>query len=155
MHIIYIYMWRSEERMGVVWLWYSMVSLYIWLTISSCYGSIPLTLGLIRKDNGLSTLCHSCGFVCQQRVLKTFPCPGYLCSEDGVVLLWHLLVNLYLWLIISSCCGSIPLTLALIGKDSGLSTLCYSCGFACQQMVLKTFSGPCSLRSMDGIDISS
>ena len=47
---------------------------------------------LIERDGGLSTLCHSCGFACQQRVLKTFPGPGYLCSEDGVVWLWHLLV---------------------------------------------------------------
>ena len=30
-------------------------------------------------------LCHSCGFACQQRVLKTFPGPGYLRSKDGVV----------------------------------------------------------------------
>ena len=37
---------------------------YIWLTISSCYGSIPLTLGLIGRDGGLSTLCHSCGLAC-------------------------------------------------------------------------------------------
>ena len=62
---------------------------YIWLTISSCYGSIPLALGLIGKDGGLNTLCHSCGFACQQRVLKTFPGPGYLHSKDGVVWLWH------------------------------------------------------------------
>ena len=34
-------------------------------------------------DGGLRTLCHSCGFACQQGVLKTFSCPGYLCSEDG------------------------------------------------------------------------
>ena len=33
-------------------------------------------------------------FACQQRVLKTFPSPGYLRSEDGVVWLWHSLVNL-------------------------------------------------------------
>ena len=52
--------------------------------ISSCYGPIPLTLRLIGRDGGLSTLCHSCGFSCQQRVLKTFPGPGYLDSEDGV-----------------------------------------------------------------------
>ena len=44
-----------------------------------------LSLGLIRRDGGLSTLCHSCGFACQQRVLKMFPGPGYLHSEDGVV----------------------------------------------------------------------
>ena len=48
-------------------------------------GSIPLTLGLIGKDGGLSTMCYSCGFACQQRVLKTFPGPGYLYSKDGVV----------------------------------------------------------------------
>ena len=44
-----------------------------------------LSLGLIGRDGGLSALCHSYGFACQQRVLKTFPGPGYLHSEDGVV----------------------------------------------------------------------
>ena len=39
----------------------------------------------IGRDRGLSTLCHSCGFSCQQRVLKTFPGPGFLRSEDGIV----------------------------------------------------------------------
>ena len=58
---------------------------YIWLTISSCYGSIPLTLGLIGRDGGLNTLVSWLEFACQQRVLKTFPGPGYLCSKDGVV----------------------------------------------------------------------
>ena len=69
-----------------------LLSLYIRLTISSCYSSIPLTLGLIGGDNGLSTLCHSCEFACQRRVLKTFPALGHLrsflalgISEDGVV----------------------------------------------------------------------
>ena len=42
-------------------------------------------LGLKGRDGGLSTLCHSCGFACQQRVVKKFPVPGYLRSEDGVV----------------------------------------------------------------------
>ena len=32
-----------------------------------------------------SALCHSFGFASQQRVLKTFPGPGYLRSKDGVV----------------------------------------------------------------------
>ena len=45
----------------------------------------PLALGLIVSDGGLSTLCHSCGFACQQTVLKTFLGCGYLHSEDGVV----------------------------------------------------------------------
>ena len=110
----------------------------------------PLPLGLIERDGGLSTLCYSCGFACQQRVLKTFPGPGYLHFEDGVVWLWHPLVNLYIWLAISSCYGTIPMDLGLIERDGGLSTLCplcHSCGFACQQRVLKTFSGPGYLHS--------
>ena len=103
--------------------------LYILVTISSCYGSILLFSGLIERDGGLSTLCHSCGCSCQQRVLKTLPDPGYRRYEDGVVWLWHLLVNLYIWLIISSCYRSILLTLGLIGRDGGLRTLCHSCGW--------------------------
>ena len=103
--------------------------LYILVTISSCYGSILLFSGLIERDGGLSTLCHSCGCSCQQRVLKTLPDPGYRRYEDGVVWLWHLLVNLYIWLIISSCYHSILLTLGLIGRDGGLRTLCHSCGW--------------------------
>ena len=59
---------------------------YISLTISSCYyGSIPLTVGLIGRNGGLTTLCHSYRFACQQSVLKTFPGPGCLHYEDGVV----------------------------------------------------------------------
>ena len=61
--------------------------LYMWLTISSYYDSIPLTLGLRGRDGGLSTLCHNCRFACQQRVLKTFPGPGCLHSEVEVVCL--------------------------------------------------------------------
>ena len=49
------------------------------------YMSIPLTIGLIATNGGLSTLCHSHGFACQQRVLKTFSGPGYLRFEDGIV----------------------------------------------------------------------
>ena len=45
----------------------------------------PFGLRVDGEGGGLSTLCHSCGFACQQRVLKTFPGPGYLRSEDGVV----------------------------------------------------------------------
>ena len=79
---MYIYMYLHSKD-GVVRLWHPLVNLYIWLTILSCYGSIPLALGLIGRDGGLSTLCHSCGFACQQRVLKTFPGSGYLHSKDG------------------------------------------------------------------------
>ena len=68
-------------------------------------------------------LCHSCGFPCQQRVLKTFSGPDYLSSENGVVWLWHSLVNLYIWLTISSSYGYILLTLGLIGRYGSLRTL--------------------------------
>ena len=135
----------------VVWLWHLLVNLYIWLNISTCYSSIPLTLGLIGRDGGLSILCHGCGFSCQQRVLKTFPGLGHLCSEDGVEWLWYLLVNLYIWLTILSCYDSIPLTLGLMGRDGGFSTLCHGCRFACQQRVLKTFPGLGYLCSEDGV----
>ena len=70
-----------------------------------------LSLGLIGRDGGLSTLCHSCGFPCQQRVLKTFPDPVYLNFKDEVVRLCHSLVNLYIWVTSPSCYGSIPLTI--------------------------------------------
>ena len=40
----------------------------------------PFDLRVIGRDSGLSTLCHGCGFACQQRVLKTFPGLGYLRS---------------------------------------------------------------------------
>ena len=136
---------------GLVWIWHPLVNLYVWLTISSCYGSIPLGLGLIRRDGGLNTLCQICGLAFQQRVLKTFPGSGYLQSEDKVVWLWHPLANLYVWLTISSCYGLIPLALGMIVRDDGLSTLCHSCGFACQERVLKTFPRPGNLHSEDDV----
>ena len=68
-------------------------------------------------------LCHSCEFPCQQKVLEMFPGRGCLRCDDGVLWLWHSLVNIYIWLTISSCYGSIPLTLKLIGRYGGLSTL--------------------------------
>ena len=36
-------------------------------------------LMVIGRDDRSSTLYQSRGFACQQRVLKTFPGPGYLC----------------------------------------------------------------------------
>ena len=75
----YIYIYHCSEN-GVVWLLRSFLNLYTWLTISSCYG--PFDLGLIGRDGGLSTQCHSRGFACQQSVLKTFPGSGSLRSDD-------------------------------------------------------------------------
>ena len=142
------YVWSED---GVIWLWHPLVNLYIWLTISSCYGSIPLALGLIGRDGGFRSLCYGWRFGSQQRVQKLFPGPGYLWSEVWEVWLWYPLVNFYIWYSISSCHSSIPLVLGLRGRDGGLSTLCHSWGFACHQRVLKTFSGPGYLFSEEGV----
>ena len=101
----------------------------------------PFGLRIDGADGGLSTWSHGGGLACQQRVVQTFPLWCSLHSDDGVVWLWHPLVNWYIWLNISSCYVSIPLALGLIGSYCGLNTLCQSCGSACPQRVLKTFPG--------------
>ena len=130
------YLWSED---GAVWLWHSLVNLCIWPTVLSCYCSIPLALELFWPNGGLSTLCDSCGFPGQQRMLKTFSGSSYLPSENGIIWLCHWLVNLYIWLIILSCYGSIPLALGLIQSDGGFITICRSCEFVSQNVVLKNF----------------
>ena len=153
--LVYIsWPWLSPFRGWVVWLWRLLVNLYIWLTISSCYGSVSLAIVLIWRDGGLSTLCHSCRSAWLQRVLKAFAGLAYLCSQEGLVWLWHLLINLYIWLTISCCYGSIPLAIGMIGRDGGLSNLCHSCGFACQERVLETFPGPDDIHSEDWVSLT-
>ena len=56
---------------------------------------IYIYIGLIERDGGLSTLYHSYGFACQQRMLITFLGPGYLHPEDGVASLCHY-INIYI-----------------------------------------------------------
>ena len=55
---------------------------------------------LIGKDGGLSTLYHSWGFECKQRMLKTIPSPGYLDSEDGRSLTMAFIANIYIYIYI-------------------------------------------------------
>ena len=92
-----------------------------------------------------------CFIACQQGVLKTFPGPGILHSEDGVVWLWHFLVNLHIYgspfypAVAQSQC------LMTNGRDSDLSTLFHSWRFACQQRLLKIFPGPGYLFSKDRV----
>ena len=143
--------WSLHSDDGVVWLWHPLVNWYIWLNISSCYGSIPLAWGLIGSYCGLSTLCQSCVFACQKRVLKTIPGSGCLHSESGVVWLWHRLEYLYVRSTISSCYGSIPFALGSIVRYVGLSTLCHNCGFAGERGVSKTFPGPGYIHSEHGV----
>ena len=114
----------SED--GVVWPWHSLENFYICLTILSCYVWTPLTLGLIGRDGGFRTLCHSCRFAFQQRLLKTFPGPYYLHSKDGDNLTMAFTGKLYIWLTISYFYDSILFTLALIRRHGGLRTICDS-----------------------------
>ena len=50
---------------------------------------------------GFSTLCHSCGYFCQQRELKMFPGPGYICY-DGCLNMAFLgqLIYIYIYIYI-------------------------------------------------------
>ena len=68
---------------------------YTWLTILSCHVSISDPY-VIERDGGLSTLCHLCQLVCQQRLLKICPSFVYLHFKDEVVWLWHFWVNFHL-----------------------------------------------------------
>ena len=45
----------------------------------------PFGLRVDREGWWFEHSVSYCRFACQQRVLKTFPGPGYLRSEDGVV----------------------------------------------------------------------
>ena len=151
MRLVSIIRFLVFTRIIVVWLWLFLVNAHM-------YGS-PFYLATVQsrclmaiaRYVGLSNPCHSCGFACQKRVLKTFPGPGYLRSEDGIVWLWHFLVNLHIYGSPFYLATTQSQYLMAIGKDGGLSTLCHSCGFACQQRVLKTFPGPGYLCSKDGI----
>ena len=126
-----------HSKNEVVWLCHFLVNLYIYASPYHPETTQSQCLMAIGRDSALSTLYHSCRLACQQRVLKTFPGPGYLCSKDGVVWLRHFLVYLHIY-------GSpfySPTTqsqcLMTIARDNGLSILYHSCSFAFQQRVLK------------------
>ena len=66
---------------------------------------------------------------------------GYLCSEDGIVRLRHFLVNLHTYSLSFYLVMAQSKCLMVFERDGGFNTLCQSCGFTCQQRVLKTFPG--------------
>ena len=70
---------------GVVQLRHFLVNLYMYSSPFYLATVQSQCLAVIEMDGGLNPLCHSCRFVCHQKVLKTFPGPGYLGSEDVVV----------------------------------------------------------------------
>ena len=97
----------------------------------------PMAIG---RDRGWSTLCRSCEFASQRRMLKMFPGPGYLSSEEGSLTLVFIGEFAYVRLTIYSDTAQSQYLVA-IGRDTGLSTLCHDCRFAYQQRVLKGFPG--------------
>ena len=87
------------------------VSIRIWVTILGFLGfhGSPFYLAkaksqclmTIGRYSSLSTLCHSCGFARQLRLLKAFHGLEYHRSEDGVVRLQHFLViGIYIYIYI-------------------------------------------------------
>ena len=78
-------LWYLASKDVVAWLWLLLVNLCISLSISSCYNSIPLALGLIDRDGILITQCHSFGFSCHQSVLKASLGPELQGFRDDVV----------------------------------------------------------------------
>ena len=65
------------------------ISWQIWIYNSLCCLATvqSLCLMMIRRDGGLNTLCHICGFASEKRVQKTFAGPSNLRSEAGIVYL--------------------------------------------------------------------
>ena len=72
-------------------------------------------------------------------------------SKDQMVSLCHFLLNLYIFIAPCYLATAQSQYLMVIGRDGSLSTLCQSCGLACQQRALETFPGLGWLHSEDGI----
>ena len=106
---------------------------------------------LIRNGLGLSILCRSCEFDYQQRVLKSFTGPGYLCFMRGPMTMAFTAKSVCVKRTFSSCYSSIPWILFLIERDECLTGLCHCCGLDHQQKLQKIFPGPDFLFSKDGV----
>ena len=72
LYIIYIYIYKCKYIYIYIYMMYVYIYIYV-LRLN------PFDLRIKRKG-----WCHSCGFTCQQRVLKTVPGPGFIRSEDKV-----------------------------------------------------------------------
>ena len=109
---------------------------------------------MIGRISGLSTLRHSYRLACQQRVLKMFPGSDYLHYKDGIVSLSPFLVTVDIYsspFYLATAQSQCPM---MIGRNSGLSTLCHNCRFACQQKVLKMFPGPGFTQIWDSLTMT-
>ena len=59
----------------------------------------PFGLSADREGWWFENSGHNCEFACQQRVLKTFPGPGYFHSDDGVVYA-YIYIYMYIYIYI-------------------------------------------------------
>ena len=72
------------------------------------------------RDGDLSTLCHSCGFACQQRELKKFPDPGSSAPIQGSLTM--IFTGKFVYMahhFIFLCVNPSSFVLGLIERDSG------------------------------------
>ena len=77
-YILHIYIYNIYIYIYILYI-YRYIYVYVYVYIYTQYSMV------IGRNGGLGTLCHSCRFAPQQRVLKTFPGPGYLRFEKGIV----------------------------------------------------------------------
>ena len=87
---------RSED--GVVWLRYLLLNLYVYSSPFHLTRLNPFDLSVDREGWWFEHSVSKLRVWLSAEGAKTFPGPSYVSSEDGVVWLWHLLVNLYSFL---------------------------------------------------------
>ena len=68
-----------------------------WVWLCSLRGWDGLTMTCFCKFRYISLTI--CGLPCEKSVLKMFFGPGFCYSEDGIVWLWHSLVNLNIYIV--------------------------------------------------------
>ena len=95
---LYIYTCRYWSWLSPLRGWGSLIMAFTGKPVYMAHHFILQRLNLLdlrvdRERWWFEHLRHSCGFACQQRVLKMFSGPGYLHSEEGVLWLWYLLIS--------------------------------------------------------------
>ena len=83
-----------------------------------------------------------------------FPGSDYLHYKDGIVSLSPFLVTVEIYSSPFYLATAQSQSLMMIGRNSGLSTLCHNCRFACQQKVLKMFPGPGFTQIWDSLTMT-
>ena len=93
-----------SSKDGVVWLFHLLLNLHIYSSLF--HDATAQSLGPKCWRQKLWFECsvsyarsHSCRFDYQQRVMKSFPDIGYLCSRDSVVWLRHVVLHIYIYII--------------------------------------------------------